>query len=495
MKSPSYELPSDLDFKARKKTGAFYTPETIVDYMVARVLEGRKLPLRICDFSCGGGAFLAGVLRYVKKNAPARYKECCAGLTGIDINPGALELARKNLPDIPAENFICADTLELDLPEQKQFDIIIGNPPYRCGGVKNSTAFPPARQKALKEKFKHSFEYKMNLFALFMEQGCRMADEFSLIVPDSLLCGRYFSKLRRFLAEEFFLKEITLLEKPQFDAAPGNAVILHACQGNAPDVPSLRCACFAPGKLDGRPENFYLNDQRTFLAESRCRFQLSFSDLEKQIISKLLAPGLRLKECFKMSSGIISRRGKESIIAEVPGPDRVPGIVYGREIHPFELRREGFFLNIAPENIKSDLNHHRFSGAKIFLRQTGFQLIAAVSEEKLYALNNCHVGVAAGDFPLHTLAALLNSAPMNFLYRFLSGERNRNMAQIDIDLLNELPLRRTPAFDSFALRCSETAAARAELDSRCAELFGLTPEESEFIRKTVYSGKKAPAQK
>ena len=42
MKSPSYELPSDLDFKARKKTGAFYTPETIVDYMVARVLEGRK---------------------------------------------------------------------------------------------------------------------------------------------------------------------------------------------------------------------------------------------------------------------------------------------------------------------------------------------------------------------------------------------------------------------------------------------------------------------
>ena len=478
MKRHTYELPPELDQTARKNTGAFYTPDHIVDFMVSEVLRERRLPLRICDFSCGGGAFLSGVLRYVRKHAPECCSECCRNLTGIDINPRALELARKNLPDIPKENFICADTLELDFPGEKKFDIIIGNPPYRCGGVKNNAAFSAEQQKKLKNRFNNSFEYKMNLFALFVEQSTRMAEEFSLIVPDSLLCGRYFSKLRRYLTEKFFLKGIYLLEKPSFDAAPGNAVIIHGCAGKVPSTPSLKCACFAPGKLEtAAGSDFYLTDQRRFAAESRCRFQLAFSERQEKLVRKLLAPGPRVRDLFSFASGIISRKGKHSIIASPSETDAVPGIIYGREIHPFETAWEGGRLRISAENIKSGLNHERYAGEKIFVRQTGSQLIAAVCREKIYALNNCHVGTALSDFPADTLTALLNSTLMNSLYRYLSGEHNRNFAQIDIDLLNALPLRRTPEFDRFAAECARDPRARKELDAHCARLFELTPEE------------------
>lgn len=482
MRKRSYQLPERLDSEERKITGAFYTPPEIVDFMAEQLFSGRQFPLRICDFSCGGGAFLAGVLRYARKNFPDSYESCCRNLWGIDINPEALALARKTLPEIPPENFICADTLELDLAEK--FDIIIGNPPYRCGGVKNNANFSLARREHLKKAFPNSFEYKMNLFALFIEKAAAMSCEFSLIVPDSLLCGRYFSKLRRYLAEQFRIKGLFLLEKPAFDAAPGNVVILHAAEGASESSGRLKSCRFARGEIEKQPEkDFYFMDQRRFLSESRCRFQLISSAKEEKLLEKLLAPGLRVKDRFSFASGIIARRGKSSIVRSEPGKYSVPAIVAGREINPFEVVPEGFFLELAPGTVKSGLNHERFSGEKIFLRQTGSSLVAAVSREKIYALNNCHVGTALGDFPLDTLAALLNSSVLNYIYRYLSCEGNRNFAQIDIDLLNELPLRRTLEFDRFAVQCRRSPGARRKLDAECARLFGLSASEAAEIRR------------
>ena len=474
-----YELPPDLDPEERKNTGAFYTPPEIVDLMVEQLLHDRILPLRICDAACGGGAFLEGVLRYVKKHAPNSYKECCAALWGIDINPNALVLARKNLPDIPETNFICADTLELPAAPEKPFDIIIGNPPYLCGGLKNNAAFPRERQQLLKKRFPESFEYKMNLFALFMEQSTRMADEFSLIVPDSFLCGRYFSRLRRYIAENFSVERLFILEKPRFDAAPGNAVIIHVSSRRKENRKTL-CAVLPPGKIPREKIAFYPNDQRRFTREERCRYQLFFSETEERIINKLRRTPHTVKDHFNFASGIISREGKNAIVTKEERANCVPGIIYGREIRPFEICREGFFIDLAPEKIKSGLKHERFTGPKLFLRQTGSRLIAAVSREKLYALNNCHVATPAGKFPLETLAALLNSSVLNFYYTFISGENNKNFAQIDIDLLNQLPLKRTPEFDRFAANCTDLE----ELDIHCARLFGLTPEELDWIKKS-----------
>ena len=481
MRSAGYELPQGLDQETRKDTGAFYTPPEIVDFMVEELLRGRKEPLSICDAACGGGAFLEGVLRYVRKNEPAKYKSYCQKLYGIDINPKAVELARKNLPDLPEENLICADTLELDFTK-KPYDIIIGNPPYLCGGLKNNPAFSAERQEKLKKRFPESFEYKMNLFALFIEQSSRMADEFMVIVPDSLLCGRYFSRLRRYLTEKWEIKLIALLEKPGFDAAPGNGVIFQACKKEKEGTKG-RCVLIPPGRFEKSKFQFHSFDQKEFLKEERCRFQLCFSETEEKIISKIKRGGTPLKEEIRFASGIIARGGKKSIIKTRAAEGCEPGIIYGREIKPFEVHHEGAFIDLKPEKIKSGLKHERYCGEKIFLRQTGSRLIAAVSREKMYALNNCHIGTAKGKFPVETVAALLNSEVMNFYYEYLSGENNKNFAQIDIDLLNHLPLRRSEEFDRFAKKCTSSPEARKELDKRCADLYGLTGEELAFIKK------------
>ncbi|MBR2373947.1 MAG: N-6 DNA methylase [Lentisphaeria bacterium] len=481
-----YELPAGTDREQRQQRGVFYTPDSIVDFMVANALHGKQFPLKICDYSCGGGAFLAGVLRYFKKHFPEKASEAARHLYGIDIDPAALQLAKKNVPDIPESNFLCADTLHFSLPETEKFDLIIGNPPYRCSGIRNRKNFPAKELQHLKKLFPHGFEYKMNLFALFIEQALRIGKECCLIVPDSLLCGRYFSKLRRFITENFQISSLWLVEKPSFDAATGNCVILHT---GALSSSPVQCGLFRQESTCTSSQNYFAIDQKTFLQEPRCRFQLAFSPFEYALARKIIAGSTPLVEYFDFASGIIARNGKSSLISIAPSPTSKPGIIYGREILPFEICRQGAFIDLTPEKIKSGLKPERFAAPKIFLRQTGSSLVAASVYEELYALNNCHVGVRKNDFPLESGTALLNSAVLNFIYRYLSGERNRNFAQIDIDILNTIPLRRSSRFDHFAAACAKNPALRCQLDQESAILYDLSAAELEWIKATLSSGK------
>lgn len=478
----TYELPEGSDLEQRRQRGVFYTPGHIVDFMVANVLKDKPLPLKICDYSCGSGAFLAGVLRYFRKNFPGKTAEAAQDLFGIDIDPAALRLAGKNLPEIPEKNFWCADTLKLSLPENQKFDLIIGNPPYRCCGLRNSASFPASEQQHLKEIFRYGFEYKMNLFALFIEQALKLSRETCLIVPDSLLCGKYFSKLRRFIAENFHLKGLWLLEKPAFDAAAGNCVIIHVGSGKPAHT---GCCCFAPDAPLEIPENIFSISQTEFLKEPRCRFQLAFSQFEYDLLHKISDGADMLGDHLDFASGIIARNGKSSLISATPLPGSKPGIISGSEIVPFEIRHKGFFIDLTRSKIKSGLKPERFAVPKIFLRQTGNSPVAAASTEELYALNNCHVGIAKDGFPIETATALLNSSILNFAYRFLSGERNRNFAQIDIDILNSLPLRRSKRFDAFAVECMNFPELRKSLDAETAKLYGITGRELDWIKKEL----------
>ena len=60
-----YELPVDLDAESRLKTGAFYTPENIVDFMIARLLEGRVWAENRED---GGCRFFVELARNINKS-------------------------------------------------------------------------------------------------------------------------------------------------------------------------------------------------------------------------------------------------------------------------------------------------------------------------------------------------------------------------------------------------------------------------------------------
>lgn len=254
-------LESDFDKKQskRKKDGVFYTPAYITEYIVQNTLgtlceakreelniteieaianpkkptkkeQERKenllaykewlLNLKILDPACGSGAFLNQALEYLLKehirlqNDLALMGDLFASyevekevlehnLYGVDINEGAVEIARLSLwlrtakRGRPLTNLsdkiICANSL-LHMPfGENSFDVVIGNPPY---GAKLQND----EQKHYEIESKESAILFMLLsYKLLKPQGLH-----SFIIPKPFIFSSTWEKIRAKLKDDIY---------------------------------------------------------------------------------------------------------------------------------------------------------------------------------------------------------------------------------------------------------------------------------------------------
>lgn len=82
----------------------------------------------VCDLGCGSGALLLLLLE----------REVSLQVTGVELHPGAVQLARENL----TQNGILGQILSGDLGQRLvpagQFDLVVSNPPYFAQGTGKS---------------------------------------------------------------------------------------------------------------------------------------------------------------------------------------------------------------------------------------------------------------------------------------------------------------------------------------------------------------------
>ncbi|MEX0848236.1 MAG: N-6 DNA methylase [Ilumatobacteraceae bacterium] len=114
---PAQQVPPPVS--RRKQLGAWYTPEALVDHVVALTARaGRtRRPVVVVDPACGDGRFLAAARRALGPRAR---------LVGVDIDPGAVASARAAVPDA---EIIEADALSFDW-SGIEADVVVGNPPF-----------------------------------------------------------------------------------------------------------------------------------------------------------------------------------------------------------------------------------------------------------------------------------------------------------------------------------------------------------------------------
>ena len=76
------------------------------------------------------------------------------------------------------------------------------------------------------------------------------------------------------------------------------------------------------------------------------------------------------------------------------------------------------------------------------MRQTGDQIICAFDDSGLLALNNVHIGegISKKLNEIIYFCAVLNSSVVKFYYRSTTLEKDRTLPQIDIDVLDDIPV-------------------------------------------------------
>ncbi|WP_302273264.1 DNA cytosine methyltransferase [Brachyspira aalborgi] len=169
--------------KDSKIKSTFFTPQNICFDMISSLPDfNNKEIIKILEPSCGIGNFLPQLIK--------KYQDKKLEIDCIDIDYKNINIARNlfiNTNNIKF-NFINCDFLLYE--PNKEYDIIIGNPPF--GNV--------VKDKYLLKRYKENSKLKTNnIFALFIEKSLKFSKFIYLITPKSILNAPEFSDLRKLL--------------------------------------------------------------------------------------------------------------------------------------------------------------------------------------------------------------------------------------------------------------------------------------------------------
>lgn len=460
----------------RRSLGAYYTPPVIVKYIVETSIEEKCknlsfdeiLDLKICDPAMGTGRFLISAVEKLTSklsflnNNPKVTKEdlyhkviknC---VFGIDKDPIALAITKAyfhtsfNIKLSELDNIICADTLLDTLPNNFNFDIVIGNPPWQSFGLRNAKAMDSMEQNVLKERYPDSAEYKISLYAVFMEKALRLTKTDginSFIVPDSWLSGKFFYKIRKYLLEKStFLEIVLILDDFWKGLNVGRSTIYFLKKVNNKTKLSINALNIKNIENLKLPYKKYTQLSIDLISKREKNRIVLYPDKDsKKVVEIMESHDGKLKDHVIFYSGLIGKKGKNSIVfTDVESikcnEQRGMLIESGRNFSKNSLVYNGAYILHDKKLFKSGYKVEKYLAPKIFINQTGFELKAYLDENGFFCLNNIHICNAIDDTTnLKFVVALLNSEIMNYYYKVMSMEHGRILAQTDIDFLNELP--------------------------------------------------------
>jgi adenine-specific DNA-methyltransferase len=182
-----------------KKTGSFYTPHEVVDFMVK--YANRRHARRVLEPSAGDGRFIR-----------AMQEDACE-LTAIEIEPAKADKI-KNLSNQKATVY-CDDYLRFALTHEDRYDLIIGNPPYIS--KKKMEIDQRESSIALLQSIGLPTSIFQNLWVAFIIASIKLLSDngaIFFILPFEFLQVQYAEKLRVYIEERFNTIEIiTFTEK------------------------------------------------------------------------------------------------------------------------------------------------------------------------------------------------------------------------------------------------------------------------------------------
>lgn len=195
------------DISSKKMFGQYYTPKKLVEEsLYVTEIDYEKIDeLKIVDPACGAGAFLTCILEKIANKGYEKFLSVVENnIFGYDINPFAVMLTKFNILAVFFDKFKSISISKFKsvlgniklkntivVEDLNEYDYIIGNPPYFK--IKNETILEY-------ENYKEVLNGQTNMYVLFFVwsiKHCKTNGRITLIIPQSMRNGKYFTKLRQ----------------------------------------------------------------------------------------------------------------------------------------------------------------------------------------------------------------------------------------------------------------------------------------------------------
>jgi len=371
--------------------------------------------------------------------------KCGNSLVGTDFyNQGNLELGDDNLNKINCFDWDGKDGFT-EIFKKGGFDVVIGNPPYRTLQLgKKQESQDECYLDYYQSHYTASFEYKINLFGLFIEKiiSAILKDNgyFSFIVPNSLCNTLSFKPIRKFMLEIGSFNIIMDLRYKVFEGAEigGNAIFLYTKtkeQENTSILTVNSLEEFFKPVINKVIKNDYLTDPD---------YNLTLNKGASNILQKINNQNniVELGSIIKIYQGIITGDNKK-YLSNYAKTEKWKPILKGRDINRYSTSFNNTYVYYSPKDLWSNTDEKMFNvPLKIISRQTSDRIIATLDKERYFSLDSTHVLHLLTDrIDIKYFLGIYNSKLLNYLYQNKVQESGRVFAQVKTVNLKPLPIK------------------------------------------------------
>ena len=460
-----------LGRETRKRLGLFYTPESVIDFILENTLGKADVVenpyVKVLDPSCGSGYFLLksyDILRkkfedceeelsqkygegtFSKKNLHRHIIEHC--IYGADIDEfGAMftrtSLAFKGIDSawcVP--NIVVCDSLVKWEKEPEsalaafwsnKFDYIVGNPPWVSLTRKQGKDLPEERFAYYKSNYSGN-SYLPNLYEYFLQRSMELVSEggsVGFLIPDRFAKNKQFAGYRKKILLEYNLRALMFGISMEGVIADSMAMVIENR--------------FTPDNLtEVRSEaGIFSNSQKLMLEDEGSKFQSYSLEGSRFMLDNMMRDSLILKQIARSFTGFIGI--KENITDKKVLSLQIP-VLKGENLERYRIKGNKYY-DISSENIIGGTKDSQklLAKDKILVRKTGYRIVAALDsygyapEQSLYGII-----IKDRDFSAKYVLAILNSMLMQEYYRgFLVTNANSTPQLKKMDL-DSIPIKNCP---------------------------------------------------
>ncbi|WP_435157082.1 Eco57I restriction-modification methylase domain-containing protein [Haladaptatus sp. DFWS20] len=416
----------------RASVGAYYTPETVVEYAVSQAV-GENPDATVLDPAMGSGHFVTCAIDTLAELRGDEYETARRTVAenrvfGVDVDPLAVELARSAVwfeTGVWAEdNLRVGDSLatDTDWPGTGRFNAVVGNPPYV-----RSRHIPTETKADLKSRYE-TVTGAFDLYVPFVERMTALGDRVSCVVPNKWTTARYGRTLRDHLLDRHRLVELLDVSAVSVfaDASVYPLVVTVEAESGPTETIRVRQADTLT-KLDDRGDEApgtLLS--RAFVDELGDRvIPVGIDPAFVPIAERLRRENDELGAHVTQTEGIHTGNVRDKLVVDDPGPNCEP-LVNGGNVSRYGLNWDGKWIRFDPSLIGdgeygSLRDRDVFEDEKLLLRDISERPVATYDDEGFYALNTLYSVRSRSDLPLRYLLTVINSTAATCWFQQVYG--------------------------------------------------------------------------
>jgi type I restriction-modification system DNA methylase subunit len=340
------------------------------------------------------------------------------------------------------------------------FDVIVSNPPY-------GAEFDTATKKLLRNKYRYQ-SFQLDSYLLFLERAIQdlvKSDGFlGMIIPNPWLTNLKQDKIRSFVVKNTSVVEIVHFKFPVFPKVIVDTEIVILKKEASPNTKAVVTVYDSASKFSAEEQAPSLrieHDQITWAANPGGVINIFLDAQQKKLVEKVVTGSTPLEKYFEINVGIkpyqtgkgtppqtkatVENRPFDSTTKESAEHRQY---LRGRDINryliePLEERYIKYGPWLAEPRPAANFN----APVKIFMRQTGDSLVAALDHNQLLCLNNMHVLVPRSQ-SVNALffLGIVNSKLLNWFYRSTNPEIGEALAEIKRMHVANLPMKSESSF-------------------------------------------------